>query len=137
MPHDLLDDDIDWDNDDDFEVNTEGSSIEPKPVVTLQTFSNEEQAHVAAAALRAEGIEARVVTASTSQLTPFAYGNVRLFVAESQADEARAFLKIHDTRQQVFENPRLSAMRILLIIIVALFALAFASRFMEAIFRQF
>jgi hypothetical protein len=87
----LLDDDLDWDAfwspEDDDQTPTER-----QPVRMLQTFNTEEQAQLVAAQLRAVGIPAHVVTATTSGMTPFAYGNVRLFVAESQATAAAEVL---------------------------------------------
>jgi hypothetical protein len=86
---DLLDDNLDWDKlwaDDDTMTAT------PRPVRMLQTFNTDEQAQLAAATLRGSGISAFVISAATSGLTPFAYGNFRLFVADSQAHEAAKLL---------------------------------------------
>jgi predicted nucleotide-binding protein len=81
-----------------------------------------------------EGIDAHIVTAATSQLTPFAYGNVRLFVAKSHEKEARALLKDFNARQQVFEDPIFSSTQILLIIVAGIVAMSLVLYFLRAIF---
>lgn len=135
MSKNLLDDDFDWDNINDDLGNTENIE-ERHPVVMLRTFNMEEQAHLAAAALRAEGIDAHVVSAATSQLTPFAYGNIRLYVAQSQKEEAENILKELNARQEVYSEPQVSAGRILVIIVVGIFAIGLIIRLIQALFND-
>ena len=132
MSKNLLDDDFDWDNINDDLGNTENIE-ERHPVVMLRTFNMEEQAHLAAAALRAEGIDAHVVSAATSPLTPFAYGNIRLYVAQSQKEEAENILKELNARQEVYSEPQVSAGRILVIIVVGIFAIGLIIRLIQAL----
>lgn len=132
MSKNLLDDDFDWDNINDDLGNTENIE-ERHPVVMLRTFNMEEQAHLAAAALRAEGIDAHVVSAATSQLTPFAYGNIRLYVAQSQKEEAENILKELNARQEVYSEPQVSAGRILVIIVVGIFAIGLIIRLIQTL----
>ena len=132
MSKNLLDDDFDWDNINDDLGNTENIE-ERHPVVMLRTFNMEEQAHLAAAALRAEGIDAHVVSAATSQLTPFAYGNIRLYVAQSQKEEAENILKELNARQEVYSEPQVSAGRILVIVVVGIFAIGLIIRLIQAL----
>ena len=56
-------------------------------------------------------------------MTPFAYGNVRLFVAESQMEDALALMKQIEGEKQVYNNPRLSSGVILMAIVAALFVI--------------
>ena len=130
MSKNLLDDDFEWDN-----INEDiHDSTERQPVVMLRTFNTEEQAHLAAATLRATGIDAHVVSASTGQLTPFAYGNVRLFVAESQKKMAENILKEGFAREEVYKNPQLSAGKILIILVAGIFAIGLVIRLIQLIF---
>lgn len=130
MSKNLLDDDFEWDN-----INEEtNDSTERQPVVMLRTFNTEEQAHLAAATLRAAGIDAHVVSASTGQLTPFAYGNVRLFVAKSQMVMAENVLKEGAAIQEVYNDPQLSAGKILIILVAGIFAMGLVIRLIQLIF---
>ncbi len=130
MSKNLLDDDFEWDN-----MNEDiNDATEHQPVVMLRTFNTEEQAHLAAATLRAEGIDAHVVSASTGQLTPFAYGNVRLFVAKSQVEIAENILKEGTARQEVYNDPQLSAGKILIIVVAGIFAMGLIIRLIQLIF---
>lgn len=119
---DLLDDNLDWD----AEINnwTEELSeidVERTPVTMLQTFNTEQEADLAAALLQGEGIDGRVVSSITGGITPFAYGNVRLFVATSQAQEAAAILRKMSGNAVVYDAPQTSSMYILMIIIGGIF----------------
>ena len=129
MSKNLLDDDFDWDN-----INDADNDAAARPsVVMLRTFNTEEQAHLAAAALRAEGIAAHVVSAATGQLTPFAYGNVRLFVAKSQVEMAESILKELFAKQEIYSEPQLSAGRILVILIAGIFGIGLVIRLVQVL----
>ena len=136
MSENLLDDDFDWNN-----IHDGLDSIkEPEkrePVAMLRTFNTEEQAHFVAATLRTEGIPAHIVSATTSQLTPFAYGNIRLYVAQSQVKKAEEILKEFDARQEVYADPSLSAGRILVILVAGLFVIGLILRVIQLIFGYF
>ena len=133
MSKNLLDDDFDWDNvNDAFDENNDAE--ERQPVIMLRTFNTEEQAHLAAAALHAEGIDAHVVSATTGQLTPFAYGNVRLFVAQSQKELAENVLKDFGAKQEVYSEPQLSAGRILVILVAGIFMIGLLVRLVQVLF---
>ena len=130
MSKNLLDDDFEWDK-----VNEEGKdAMERQPVVMLQTFNTEEQAYLTAVTLRAAGIDAHVVSASTGQLTPFAYGNVRLFVAESQLAMAENVLKEFSAKQEIYDEPQLSAGRILVIMVAGIFGIGLVIRLAQILF---
>lgn len=136
MSKDLLDDDFNWDNiTGDLGDNEE--AVERQPVVMLRTFNTEEQAQLVAATLRAEGVDAHVVSATTGQLTPFAYGNVRLYVAQSQQEKAELILKEFNARQEIYDEPQLSAVRILIILIACLFVIGLVLRLAQVIFGYF
>ena len=117
----ILDDNFDWEEDPSKLQRAFETTEEHTPVVMLRTFNTEEQAYLAAATLHAEGIEAHVVSAATGQMTPFAYGNIRLFVAATQASEATNILKETDAQQTVYEQPKTSSMAILILIILGIF----------------
>ena len=136
MAKDLLDDDFDWDNiNDDLD---ELETSEPRQsVVMIRTFNTEEQAHLTAATLRADGIDAHVVSAATGQLTPFAYGNVRLFVAESQVLQAENILKDLVVREEVYSTPSLSAARILIILVAGIFIMGLFLRLLLILIGYF
>ena len=136
MAKDLLDDDFDWDNiNDDLD---ELETSEPRQsVVMIRTFNTEEQAHLTAATLRADGIDAHVVSAATGQLTPFAYGNVRLFVAESQVLQAENILKDLVVREEVYSTPSLSAARILIILVAGIFIMGLFLRLLLTLIGYF
>ncbi len=115
---DLLDDNLDWD----AEINTWAEELaetdtERTPVTMLQTFNTEQEADLAAAMLRGEGIDGRVVSSITGGITPFAYGNVRLFVATRQAEEAAAILRKMSGREAIYDAPQTSSMYILMIVV--------------------
>ena len=117
---DLLDDNLDWD----AEINSwtdSDAETDPTPVTMIQTFNTEQEAYLAAAMLRGEGIDGRVVSAITGVMTPFAYGNVRLFVATSQAAEAAVILRKLSGQQAVYDAPQTSSTQILLIIVIGIF----------------
>jgi ABC-type methionine transport system ATPase subunit len=123
MSKDILDN-IDWENEHPEENEESHSSHHEEEVVMLKTFNTEEQAHICAASLKNEGIDAHVITSVTGQLTPFAYGMVRLYVAESQVEEAAASIKRTEAEQEVYDNPSMSSTRILMIVMVGIFAIA-------------
>ena len=125
---DLLDDNLDWDAeinswaDNDTDSDAENAS-EPTPVTMIQSFNTEQEADLAAAMLRSEGIGAHVVSAITGALTPFAYGNIRLFVATSQAAEAAVILRKLSGQQAVYDAPKTSSVQILVIIVIGIFVM--------------
>jgi hypothetical protein len=88
-------DDWEWDNEDnDTSFNHDYfDEHDTDNVVMLKTFSADNEAYICAAALKNEGIEAHILSSATGQMTPFAYGNVRLFVAKTQAVEAAEILE--------------------------------------------
>jgi ABC-type molybdate transport system ATPase subunit len=132
---DLLDDDLDWD----AEINNwteepDETDEKPTPVTMLQTFSTEQEADVAAAILQGEGIVCRVVASITGPMTPFAYGNVRLFVPSSQLEAAtKILLKI--TGKDVANNrPQPTSTQILTIVLVGLFIIGLIIRLLQKAF---
>jgi hypothetical protein len=132
---DLLDDDLDWDAE--LENWTEEDSTEntaPSPVTMLQTFNSEQEAYVAAALLEGEGISGRVVSSITGGITPFAYGNVRLFVAASQAEAAAKVLRKMTGKEVVDDGPKTSSTMILTIVIIALFVMSLIIRLVQKAF---
>jgi hypothetical protein len=119
---DLLDDDLDWD----AEINNWTDELyesgqQHAPVTMIKTFNTEQEADLAAAMLQGEGIDGRVVASITGGMTPFDFGNVRLFVATSQAAEAAILLRKMSGEQAVYDTPQTSATQILLIIMAGLF----------------
>lgn len=136
MSRDLLDDDFEWDSITNG-LGDDEAAVERQPVVMLRTFNTEEQAQLVAATLRAEGVDAHVVSATTGQLTPFAYGNVRLYVAQSQQEKAELILKEFNARQEIYDEPQLSAGRILIILIAGLFMIGLVLRIVQVIFGYF
>ena len=72
MSKDILDD-LDWENERPEEYDETPSSHHQEEVVMLKTFNTEEQAHICAASLKNEGIDAHVISSVAGQLTPFAY----------------------------------------------------------------
>ena len=121
---DLLDDNLDWDAEiNGWADNDAENNHTPTPVTMIQTFNTEQEAYLAAAMLQGEGIDGRVVSAITGGMTPFSYGNVRLFVATSQAAEAAVILRKLSGQQAVYDAPQTSSMQILLIIVIGLFVM--------------
>jgi hypothetical protein len=116
MDKNLLDDNLEWENEGD-ENNHLYYTNQEAEVVMIRTFNVEEQAYLCAARLKDSGIDAHVVGSATSQMTPFAYGNLRLFVAEAQALEAQKILAEMDARNEVFAQPSLSSTRIVMILV--------------------
>jgi hypothetical protein len=116
MNSNLLDDNIEWENE-----GPENASLfytnDESEVVMIRTFNVEEQAYLCAARLKDSGIDAHVVGSATSQMTPFAYGNLRLYVAEAQALEAQKILAEMDARNDVLAQPNLSSTRIVMILV--------------------
>jgi hypothetical protein len=134
MDKNLLDDNSEWENegreDDSFFYTNDESEV-----VMIRTFNTEEQAYLYAACLKDSDIDAHVVGSATSQMTPFAYGNHRLYVAEAQALEANQILAEMDTRNQVFEQPSLSSTRILIIIVMGLLIMSIIIAAIQALFQ--
>ena len=130
---DLLDDNLDWDAE--MDSWTDEAESEQTPVTMLQTFNTEQEAYVAVALLEGEGIIGRVVSSTTGGMTPFAYGNVRLFVAASQAGEAAKVLR-KITNKDVTEKPdEVSSMSILMIIVGGLFVMGLIIRLLQKAFQ--
>ncbi len=130
---DLLDDNLDWD----AEINnwTEEADTEPTPVTMLQTFNTEQEAYVAVALLEGEGIIGRVVSSITGGMTPFAYGNVRLFVAASQAEHAAKVLRKMTGQDTIEKHSEVSATQILVIIIIGLFIIGLVLTLLQRAFN--
>ena len=134
---DLLDDNLDWD----AEINNWTEELatidaERTPVTMLQTFNTEQEADLAAALLQGEGIDGRVVSSITGGITPFAYGNVRLFVATSQAEEAAAILRKMSGKDAVYNAPQTSSMYILMIVIVGIFIIGLVITLVRSVFFE-
>ena len=137
MSKEILDN-LEWENEDpDKEQPSETRFQDENEVVMLKTFNTEEQAYICAASLKNEGIDAHVITSVTGQMTPFAYGMVRLYVAESQVEEASAILQRFEAENAVYENPQLSSGRILMIIIAGLFILGTIIGVIRLLFGDF
>ena len=121
---DLLDDNLDWDAEiNGWAENDAEIDHTPTPVTMIQTFNTEQEAYLAAAMLQGEGIDGRVVSAITGGMTPFSYGNVRLFVATSQAAEAVVVLRKLSGQQAVYDTLKTSSTQILMIIVVGIFVM--------------
>jgi hypothetical protein len=116
MDKNLLDDNVDWGNEGQEDAPLFYTNNEAE-VVMIRTFNVEEQAYLCAARLKDSGIDAHVVGSATSQMTPFAYGNLRLYVAEAQALEAQKILAEMDARNDVLAQPNLSSTRIVMILV--------------------
>ena len=120
MSKEILDD-LDWDDDNPEDYSDLTHAPVEQEVVMLKTFSTENEAQMCAATLRNSGIDAHVVSSATGQMTPFAYGNVRLFIAESQMEEALEVLQQNEAENQVYDNTSLSAVRIIMLVVAILF----------------
>jgi hypothetical protein len=129
---DLLDDNLDWDSE--MDNWTAEADADPTPVTMLQTFNTEQEAYVAVALLEGEGIVGRVVTSITGGITPFAYGNVRLFVAASQAQEAAKVLRKMTGQDAVEKQPETSSVYILAIIVGGLLVMGLIIRLLQKAF---
>jgi hypothetical protein len=130
---DLLDDNLDWDAE--MDNWTEEADAEPTPVTMLHTFNSEQEAYVAVALLEGEGIVGRVVSSTTGGMTPFAYGNVRLFVAASQAADAAKVLRKMTGKDVVEKQPETSSMYILMMIVGGLFVMGLIIRLLQKAFN--
>jgi hypothetical protein len=130
---DLLDDNLDWD----AEINNwrEEVDTDPTPVTMIQTFGTEQEAYVAVALLESEGIVGRVVTSITGGMTPFDYGNVRLFVAASQAKEAAIVLRKMAGQNTLEKQPEISSMYILMYIVGGLFVIGLIIQLLQKAFN--
>ncbi len=122
MRNNILDDDFEWE---DTEGVSEKKASDPQEsVVLLKTFSTENQAYLYAASLKNEDIDAHVVANTTAgSVTPFAFGNVRIFVAKSQAEQALNIVRRLDAEFEVKNNASFSAVVIFTIVLAGLFAL--------------
>jgi hypothetical protein len=136
MTKNILDDDFEWDNMDEDLVVGNDSEVR-QAVVMLRTFNNEDQAHLVAATLRSEGIDAHVVSATTGQLTPFDYSNVRLFVSQSQREMAENVLNTMNAQEEVYNEPQVASGRILMILVIGIFAIGLVIRLMQVLFGFF
>jgi hypothetical protein len=135
---DLLDDNLDWDAEiGNWTAEIAENEAEPTPVTMLQTFNTEQEADLAAAMLHGEGIDARVVSSITGGMTPFSYGNVRLFVATSQAEAAAVILRKITGQQAIYDAPQTSATQILVIIVIGLFVMGLLLTFAQKAFGSF
>lgn len=119
MARNILDD-FNLENEEQEKANDETSEALGN-VIMLKTFNTEEEAQVCAAALKSEGIEAHVISSATGGMTPFAYGNIRLFVAEHYEEEAFSIIQQLEAKEQVFDDPRASAVYIFALILIGLF----------------
>ena len=135
MNNDILDK-LDWEDEDDhYQDNIDGNA--ENTVIMLKSFNTEQEAQVCAVILQNEGIEAQVITSSTGGMTPFAYGNIRLFVAASQEEEAHRLIKRLDAEKEIFDNPNVSAQRILGFMIVGLIMIGFIIYFLQTLILFF
>jgi Putative prokaryotic signal transducing protein len=134
---DLLDDDLDWDAElDNWTEEDRTENTAPSPVTMLQTFNSEQEAYVAAALLEGEGISGRVVSSITGGITPFAYGNVRLFVAASQAEAAAKVLRKMTGKEVVDNTAQTSSTMILTIVVIGLFVMGLIIRLIQLAFKS-
>jgi hypothetical protein len=131
---DLLDDNLDWDAE--IDNWTDESHVEHTPVTMLQTFITEQEADVAAAILEGEGILSRVVASITGPMTPFAYGNVRLFVATSQAEEAAKVLRKMTGKEPVDAGPQVSSTQIMTVMVIGIFVIGVIIRLLLKAFES-
>ena len=129
MNNDILDK-LDWEDEDDRYQDNIDDHIE-NSVIMIKSFNTEQEAQVCAVVLKNEGIEAQVIASSTGGMTPFAYGNIRLFVAASQEEEAHNIIKRLDAEKEVYDNTSVSAQRILGVMIVALIFIGFIIYFLQ------
>ena len=72
----------------------------------VKTFTFEGEAHLYAAQLRAAGIVCFIAESSTSNLTPFVYGNIRLFVRKVDCAEAMRIIADLDKQEAPEEDFR-------------------------------
>ena len=119
MDKNLLDENIDWENEGQPEAPLFYTNDAPE-VVMIRTFNNEEIAHLYATHLKNSNIDAQVVSASGGQMTPFAYANHRLYVAESQALEAKQILNEIDVENNIVDGSSLKASHIFLIVFIGM-----------------
>lgn len=119
MARNILDD-LNWENEEPEEANDEPTKASGN-VIMLKTFNTEEEAQVCAAALKSEGIEAHIISSATGGMTPFAYGNIRLFVAEYYEEDALKIIQHLEAKEQILDDPKSSAVYILVLILIGLF----------------
>ena len=131
MNNDILDK-LDWEDEDDHYRDHVDDNID-NSVIMIKSFNTEQEAQVCAVFLKNEGIEAQVISSSTGGMTPFAYGNIRLFVAASQEEEAHTIIKRLDAEKEVFDNTSVSAQRILGIMVVVLIFIGFIIYFLQKV----
>jgi hypothetical protein len=135
MNNNLLDDNLDWENEEGKNASLFYTSDESE-VVMIRTFNVEEQAYLCAARLKDSGIDAHVVGSATSQMTPFAYGNLRLYVADAQAFEAQQILTEMDARNDVLAQPSLSSTRIVMILVGGIMAMSIIIAVLQYVFEN-
>jgi hypothetical protein len=133
MDNNILDK-MDWEENEPFNADNEETS--DSGVIMIKTFNTEEEAQVCAAALKNEGIDAHVISSTTSGMTPFAYGNIRLFVAVSQEEEAHKVIQRLDAESAVFSNPRDSAVHIFVIIAIGLILISILLYLVQKVFSS-
>jgi hypothetical protein len=134
MDNNILDK-MDWEENEPFNADNEETS--DNGVMMIKTFNKEEEAQVCAAALKNEGIDAHVISSTTSGMTPFAYGNIRLFVAESQEEEAHKIIQRLNAEREVFSNPQDSAVHILAIIAIGLVIISILLYLAQKVFSSY
>jgi hypothetical protein len=133
METNLLDDNSEWENDEQNDAQMFYTNNESE-VVMIRTFNTEDQAYLYAARLKDNDIDAHVVSSATSQMTPFAYGNIRLYVAEAHALGAKQILTEMDALNDIYEQPNLSATRIFIIIFMGLLIMSIIIAAIQTLF---
>jgi hypothetical protein len=69
-------------------------------------------------------------------MTPFAYGNLRLYVADAQALEAQQILAEMDARNDVLAQPSLSSTRIVMILVGGIMATSIVIAVLQYFFEH-
>ncbi len=133
MDNNLLDR-LDWEDED--HIEDENQNHTDSGVIMIKTFNTEEEAQVCAAALKNDGIDAHVISSATSGMTPFAYGNIRLFVALSQEEEAHKIIQRLEAEREVYDNPSASSVHIFVIIAIGLLIISIIVYLVQEIFSS-
>ncbi len=122
----------------------------------VKTFTFEPEAYLYVAQLRAAGFQCFITHSYTAQLTPFGYGNIRLFVRQEQADEALELIErldrqtppeesFHDATLEDIEYERRKrepwlavspAAYILILLVLALFISGWLFRMASLLFQR-
>jgi hypothetical protein len=97
-------------------------------VMLLAVFNHSEQAYFAAALLHEHNIPAQVVGTATAQLTPFSYGNFRLFIPTQHADQAKILLQKEDEMPEPLETKNETLVFGILMAVVGLVVLGMVVR---------